>query len=131
MKLLTHNMLSSKGLKGVKVGFPLRIVARDVKVREVDFNPDFVARLLPKLDWAEVCRAAESLDQLGDLRPDDLERMGGQEGGYQHDQDFLKRAHHVLLEVEVINGELVCPETGRSFPIADGIPNMLLNEDEV
>ena len=25
----------------------------------------------------------------------------------------------------------VCPETGRKFPVADGIPNMLLNEDEV
>ena len=29
MKLLTHNMLSSKGIKGVKVGFPLKI---EVKV---------------------------------------------------------------------------------------------------
>ena len=25
MKLLTHNMLSSRGLRGVKVGFPLKI----------------------------------------------------------------------------------------------------------
>ena len=51
--------------------------------------------------------------------------------GYDSDSDFLRRAHHVLLEVEVINGDLVCPETGRKFPIADGVPNMLLNEDEV
>ena len=27
-------------------------------------------------------------------------------------------------------GDLVCPETGRRFPVSDGIPNMLLNEDE-
>ena len=34
-------------------------------------------------------------------------------------------------QVEVMNGSLVCPETGRKFPVTDGIPNMLLNEDEV
>ncbi len=126
MKLLTHNMLSSRGLKGVKVGFPLKIKATDVKVREVEFNPAFLVRLLPKLDWTAVCAAAASLDRLGELTPEDVAKEN-----YAEDQDFLKRAHHVLLEVEVINGELVCPETGRSFPISDGIPNMLLNEDEV
>jgi hypothetical protein len=26
---------------------------------------------------------------------------------------------------------LVCPETGRKFPVNKGIPNMLLHEDEV
>lgn len=35
------------------------------------------------------------------------------------------------MQVEVIDGDLVCPETGRKFPINAGIPNMLLNEDEV
>ncbi len=50
---------------------------------------------------------------------------------YEQDQEFLKRAHHVLLEIEVINGDLVCPETSRKFPVSDGIPNMLLNEDEI
>ncbi len=97
-----------------------------MKVREVDYNSEFVSKLLPKLDWAEVCRAAASIDQLGDLKPEDVEKPG-----HESDEEFLKKAHHVLLEVEVINGELICPETGRSFPISDGIPNMLLNEDEV
>ncbi|XP_059094428.1 multifunctional methyltransferase subunit TRM112-like protein [Tigriopus californicus] len=124
MKLITHNMLSSQGIKGVKVGFPLVIQAKDVKVSEVEFNPDFIARIIPKLDWPEVCRAAQELNQLGDL-PSKLV------DDYENNHEFLKLAHHVLLEVEVINGDLVCPETGRKFPITDGIPNMLLNEDEV
>ena len=34
-------------------------------------------------------------------------------------------------QIEVINGDLVCPETSRKFPVTDGIPNMLLNEDEI
>lgn len=50
---------------------------------------------------------------------------------FEANEEFLKKVHHVLLEVEVINGDLLCPESGRRFPINDGIPNMLLNEDEV
>ncbi len=46
------------------------------------------------------------------------------------DENLLKTLHHVLLEVEVMEGDLECPETGRKFPIKNGIPNMLINEDE-
>lgn len=46
------------------------------------------------------------------------------------DESLLKTLHHVLLEVEVMEGDLECPETGRKFPIKNGIPNMLINEDE-
>ena len=37
----------------------------------------------------------------------------------------------VFFQLEVIEGSLVCPETGRKFPVSNGIPNMLLKEDEV
>lgn len=47
------------------------------------------------------------------------------------DEAFLQKLHHVLLQVEILEGSLECPETGRKFPITNGIPNMLLNEDEV
>lgn len=46
------------------------------------------------------------------------------------DEELLKSLHRVLLEVEVVEGELECPETGRKFPIRNGIPNMLVGEDE-
>lgn len=46
------------------------------------------------------------------------------------DENVLKALHHVLLEVEVMEGDLECPETGRKFPIKNGIPNMLINEEE-
>ena len=38
---------------------------------------------------------------------------------------------YLFFQVEVREGSLVCPETSRKFPISNGIPNMLLNEDEV
>ncbi|KAL1790716.1 multifunctional methyltransferase subunit TRM112 [Sigmodon hispidus] len=50
--------------------------------------------------------------------------------GYEHDQTFLRKMHHVLLEVDVLEGTLQCPESGRLFPISRGIPNMLLNDKE-
>jgi len=124
MKLLTHNMLTSKCIKTVNTGYPLQIQARDVKVMEVDFKPEFVARIIPKIDWECLCRAAEELGHLNDLPKSVPE-------SYENEMEFLKKAHHVMLEVEVINGDLVCPESGRKFPVTDGIPNMLLNEDEI
>ena len=39
----------------------------------------------------------------------------------------------ICIERECVQwqGNLVCTETGRKFPIAAGIPNMLLNQDEI
>ncbi|KAG5876112.1 hypothetical protein JTB14_013691 [Gonioctena quinquepunctata] len=124
MKLLTHNMLTSKCMKGVTVGYPLGINASDVRVSEVEFNQEFVAKMIPKLDWNVLYNAAESIGQLEDLPKELL-------SDFENNPEFLKKVHHVLLEVDIINGELICPETGRKFPINNGIPNMLLNEDEV
>ena len=50
---------------------------------------------------------------------------------YANNEEFLKKLHHVIMEIDVIDGELECPQSGRKFPISRGIPNMLLNEDEV
>lgn len=80
MKLLTHNMLTSKCLKGVSVGYPLAILvsilyifplhlqyvfffwqAKDIKVSEVEFNPEFIARMIAKVDWPALCKAAENV----------------------------------------------------------------------
>ncbi|XP_014668737.1 PREDICTED: multifunctional methyltransferase subunit TRM112-like protein [Priapulus caudatus] len=124
MKLLTHNMLTSKFMKGVVKGYPLGIVASEVKEVAVDYNPDFVCRMIPKLEWGSLCSAADSIGKLGDLPKELPENI-------ESNQDFLKKVHHLLMEVEVISGNLICPETGRKFPINNGIPNMLLNEDEV
>jgi len=116
-------MLTSH-VKGVTKGYPLVIKATEVKVNEVEFNPQFVSRMIPKLEWSALVQAAGELDQLQDL-PTDLIP------DYEKNEEFLKKVHRVLLEVEVIEGCLQCPESGREFPISRGVPNMLLNEDEV
>lgn len=122
MKLLTHNLLSSH-VRGVGPrGFPLRLQATEVRVNPVEFNPDFVARMIPKVEWAALLEAADTL-HLAEVPREPTE-------GYEHDEDFLRKMHHVLLEVEVLEGTLQCPESGRLFPISRGIPNMLLNDEE-
>ncbi|XP_060679551.1 multifunctional methyltransferase subunit TRM112-like protein [Hemiscyllium ocellatum] len=123
MKLLTHNLLSSH-VRGVTRGFPLLLTASEVKINTVDFNQDFISRMIPKMEWGVLVDAAESIGHRNDL-PKELPPDP------QSNEEFLQKVHHVLLEVEVVEGVLKCPESGREFPISKGIPNMLLNEDEV
>ncbi|KAH0508185.1 Multifunctional methyltransferase subunit TRM112-like protein [Microtus ochrogaster] len=122
MKLLTHNLLSSH-VRGVGTrGFPLRLQATEVRINPVEFNPDFVARMIPKVEWAALVQAANTLN-LTEVPKEPTE-------GYEQDETFLRKMHHVLLEVDVLEGTLQCPESGRLFPISRGIPNMLLNDEE-
>jgi multifunctional methyltransferase subunit TRM112 len=46
------------------------------------------------------------------------------------DDAFARALYHCLMNVHVVAGQLVCPATGRRFPIENEIPNMILQEDE-
>uniref|UniRef100_A0A914QP16 Multifunctional methyltransferase subunit TRM112-like protein n=1 Tax=Panagrolaimus davidi TaxID=227884 RepID=A0A914QP16_9BILA len=50
---------------------------------------------------------------------------------WENNETFLNVAYKLLNCINVVEGELECPETGRKFIIRDSIPNMLANEDEV
>merc|ERR1712149_131438 len=123
MKLLTHNMMQSH-VKGISKRFPLLIKPGEVRVVEQEFNPDFIRRMITRIEWPALQAAMEWCGHAGKLpneAPSDEE----------NDKELLKAVHHALVEIEVIEGHLECPESGRQFPIKNGIPNMLLNEDEV
>lgn len=146
MKLLVHNMLTSKFLKvssllrwvrmrtgdarlggfgqGVSgSGYPLRIIAEKVEKKESEFNDAFIRKHLERLDYGVLRAAAEAIGE-GEGLPEAAPAADAPD-------DVLRRLHALLLDVEVMEGALECPETGRRFPIANGIPNMLVNEDEV
>ncbi|RLN96843.1 hypothetical protein BBJ28_00017956 [Nothophytophthora sp. Chile5] len=125
MRLITHNLLMCNK-KGVDNGFPLRIEPEAVEVVACDFHAEFVRKMLGKLDWAAFLEGAKAL-QVADGLPTTLPST--EEGAT--DEETLRKIHHALMEVHVKQGKLVCPESGREFPVIDGIPNMLLNEDEV
>jgi multifunctional methyltransferase subunit TRM112 len=51
MKLITHNMLTSNIIKGVTKGFPLKINAIKVENVSVDYNKDFIVRILQRIEY--------------------------------------------------------------------------------
>lgn len=86
----------------------------------MDYNAEFVQRVIPKMDWNVLKEAANNLGLEVPSEPPQA-----------NDETSLRKVHHALFEIEVVQGDLICPETGRKFPIKQGIPNMLCNEDEV
>ncbi|ALC44184.1 CG12975 [Drosophila busckii] len=124
MKLSTYNFLTSMAIKGVKVGYPLKLRITKKDLVESEFNPTFIERLLPKLDWSAVHAAAQQAELADDIPAEQPENIA-------ENELLMQKLHHLLFEIDVLEGEMECPETGRVFPITDGIPNMLLNEDEV
>lgn len=124
MKLLVHNFLSSKFLKNVSVGYPLKLTATDVNVGSSEFNCDFIKRMIPKLDYTVLKTVSDSVGH-GEELPSELS------SDWEQNENLLKVLHKTLMDIDVVEGYLECPETGRKFPIKNGIPNMLANEDEV
>lgn len=56
------------------------------------------------------------------------EMLEGSIQGYKQNETFLRKMHHALLEVAVLEGTPQFPEPGHVFPISHRIPNMLRNE---
>ncbi|OIV97891.1 hypothetical protein TanjilG_12648 [Lupinus angustifolius] len=115
-------MLSSN-IKGVTNGFPLRIEVVKVEEKTVEINADFLKNMFQKIDWKALTEASRSMGYT--------ELPEESEFSLLESDEFLSRFHHALLELHLEEGALVCPESGRRFPVSKGIPNMLLHEDEV
>ena len=47
------------------------------------------------------------------------------------DDGTVSDLHGVMFDLHVVEGNLICPDTERKFAIVDGIPNMILHEDEI
>lgn len=135
MRLLTHNMLvcnvktcveTASRTPGVILNFPLRIEltsADGLKQVETDFRPELIAHMLPKIDWPALRKTASELGiaELPEAKPAKPEE----------DAAFLKSVHTLLMDIHVNEAVLVCPNCARRYPVKNGVPNMLLVEDEV
>lgn len=108
----------------MKNGYPFKIEADTVETRDVDFDPDFLRHIFPRIQWHALKEATDTIAPEICLPDEVREEM-------LENDVFLQKLHHALLEVYVEEGALVCPETGRRFAISNGIPNLLLHEDEV
>ena len=127
MRLLVHNLLQCHA-RSCPLGqnFPLRLQVTQWSDSPIDDEYDRarLVRLLPRLDWPTVVAVAREhckveLPETLSESLDDTEDV------------VLEQAHSVLMQRDVVAGEMVCPGCGHIYPIVDGIPNMLLNEDEI
>ena len=130
MRLITHNMLKCN-IKGVNNGYPLRIEAEKIEEIESEYNVELVKSMVQKVNLLGLISAATDLnvpeiDRLKALITENTISLTELE-----DENILKLIHKILFDIHISEGNLVCPETGRKFPVREGIPNMLLHEDEV
>jgi multifunctional methyltransferase subunit TRM112 len=116
MRLLTHNTLKSLAKEAVN-GSALQLQVEHMEVRESECNEEFIRHVLPSLNWDAFVLAASAVgfDTLPPEPSDDL----------LMDSEFLRAAHHLLLDVHIVQGALVCTETGTVYPIENGLPNMM------
>ena len=122
MRILTHNTLRCNA-KDVVHGYPLRLHVISMEVRETPLNEDFIRHILLTLNWPAVLIAADAVGLQGlplELVPD-----------LASDGSFLQAVHRLLLDVHILEGTMACPESGRTFLIKDGVPNMMLPESDV
>ena len=88
-------------------------------------HSDLILSMLNKIQWSALRSAAS------DLSLTELDAIDEITEEVRQDDTILRKVHHILFEVHLVDGFLVCPESSRKFPVKDGIPNMLLHEDEV
>ena len=61
MKLITHNILTSKVLKNVVTGYPLILHSLKTEVKTSDYQPEFISRMMKKVDYNALYGAAKTV----------------------------------------------------------------------
>eukprot|EP00581_Thalassiosira_minuscula_P011611 CAMPEP_0183715240 /NCGR_PEP_ID=MMETSP0737-20130205/9554_1 /TAXON_ID=385413 /ORGANISM="Thalassiosira miniscula, Strain CCMP1093" /LENGTH=133 /DNA_ID=CAMNT_0025944329 /DNA_START=161 /DNA_END=562 /DNA_ORIENTATION=+ len=133
MRLLTHNFLKSS-VKGTEKGYPLNIEVTTIRCEESPVDKEFLLNMLPKVNYAALRGAVQQVNPhcdppLPEL-PEDLD-VSDEEGNKNLDDALIANLHRVLFDIYLDEGWLVCPGTGRKFPVKQSIPNMILHEDEI
>ncbi|CDI82549.1 hypothetical protein, conserved [Eimeria acervulina] len=125
MRLLTHNLLMCNR-RQCSGGYPLKIELGDSEAAtvavETELQKQLLLSLLQKLDWSALVSTAAKLGI--DLPPTVSESD-------KDDENFLRAFQSAVLDLEIMEGKLVCPTCQREYPVSKGIPNMLLQDDEV
>jgi multifunctional methyltransferase subunit TRM112 len=119
-------------------GYPLKIEATNVIFEESPMDVGLVSRMISKVDYGALVGAITAIRSTNllsaDLVPEiptdkpsanDLQVAEGDTNA------VLEALHVIMFNIHVLEGALICPDTGRRFPIKDGIPNMILHEDEI
>jgi multifunctional methyltransferase subunit TRM112 len=124
MKLMTHNILSCNKKGCTSNNFPLKIFATGTSLLNVEYDEDLVKKMLKKLDLPALTLACKDMG----VYKFDFETLPNEQ---LYDTEVLKYIHHCIFEVAITIGKLQCPNCGKEYQITDGIPNLILNDDEI
>lgn len=59
VRLITHNLLACHAKDCTSNNFPLILRDVQIKLREADYNADFLRGFLPRIDWPALVTAAK------------------------------------------------------------------------
>lgn len=147
MKVITVNFLTCavKACRNSPAATPLHFKDAELEQQELDFNPELIRNILPRIDWDSLKVTAQEVSasplasfsyimthaplhekltsyvKLGfpnmlNIKPDDN----------QIDEAILKDLHKLLMETHVMEGKLCCANCGHEYQIKEGIANFLL-----
>ncbi|CAG8141048.1 unnamed protein product [Penicillium olsonii] len=121
MKVITANFVTCavKECKTSPASFPLHFHDAELEQQELDFQPEFIRNVIPRIDWEALRATANELGfpSLPDAKP---------EGQALENEQTLRDLHRMLLETHVSEGKLVCGNCNHAYTIKEGIANFLL-----
>lgn len=118
-------------------GYPLKIEATKLIVESSTMDSVLVTKMLEKVNYPALVAAIEDVRKTPNLDSDTAAILAkaapipSEAPAGDMEEATLKALHFFLFDVHILDGMLQCPDTNRKFPIKDGIPNMILHEDEV
>ena len=126
MKAITHNILmcNTKKCSGTDKNYPLIVKPSDIQKREVDFDLERIKKIYDKQDKRglnQFCKDLNFFKYDFTTVDDDIKSQ----------KEFWEYIHHLLNEISVNEGMLICPNCNREYPIKNGIINMVLQDDEM
>jgi multifunctional methyltransferase subunit TRM112 len=125
MKLSTHNLLicNRKTCSDNENNFPLEIKTTKLKTSTLEFNADKTKLFFSKMDKHALNKACQFLNETKfNLEQEDLDI---------NNDEILQFIHHILFEIEIEEGNLICQNCKREYPIKRGIVDMVLKEEEI
>ncbi|KAL2002096.1 hypothetical protein VTN02DRAFT_657 [Thermoascus thermophilus] len=121
MKVITVNFITCavKSCKTSPSSFPLHFRDAELEQQDLDFQPEFIRNVLPRIDWDGLRITASELGfpSIPEVKP---------EGDALDDEQTLKNLHRLLLETQIVEGKLICGNCGHEYRIKEGIANFLL-----
>lgn len=99
-------------------------------MEESPVDRELVTNVVNKIEYAALLQACQQLAGQCASLPELPAELPAADDLIQNDA-LIASLHTVLFDIHVTEGNLICPGTGRKFSIKEGIPNMVLHEDEM